>query len=111
VDGVKRSEWLTLVDVAVDLRGRLDGGGYYCDAEEAAYENGKDAAYESAAEDLMHALGDMVTEEDVELCQSEEVFVGSFGRRKHPHAAGSRPMSDIFGKPYGCEVCVEPAKT
>lgn len=65
-----------LTKLADEFKGRT-GGGYYYDEEEAARENGKEDAYENAADDLRYEVSELrrlATVTDYELCLKARTF-------------------------------------
>lgn len=99
---MKRSEYLRMCELVLDLRGRMRGLSYgYSSAEEASYDEGKMWAYELAADDLEAILEDVVVDvEDVKQCDG---FLAEI-KKSAPHVLGSRPYSSFLDG-HGCRTC------
>lgn len=97
---MKRSEWMVFAEIARGLRTSGSGAWGYADEAEARYEDGRDAANESAAESIEDALKEAVVDvEDVELCSGVLKGYGPVGM--HPVAT----LPWYLSLKRGCEVC------
>lgn len=106
---MKRSEWMEIARLVWDWRSP-SAAVYAYDAEEAAYENGKDSQKEYDADALDSVLAALVVDdEDVALCTGE--LKGSWYRSIKMHVEGSYPESHMFtgvaSEPHGCATCTK----
>lgn len=100
---MRRSEYLRLLDMAVDFRART-GGTYAYDEAEGRYEDGKESAYDSSADSIDDFLADVTVDvEDVATCPSTTVY--PFAGQSRMHEAGSNPFRMILGSEFGCREC------